>query len=411
MVGYSSMMEVALWVQTKEEAMVHFRYWEEANPEKYRETERYTTQKTDAFTAQLVAEVDPGKKYQYELYINERGVDLPYPLRFQSQTLWQWRTDPPAFSFTLGSCTYINEPEYDRPGNPYGGGYEIFESMNQENPDFMLWLGDNMYLREVDWDSRTGVFHRYTHTRSTPEMQALLGGTHHYAIWDDHDYGPNDSDRSYYGKDWTFEAFRKFWANPNYNLTGKGGITGTFQWADVQFFLLDNRWFRTPNDRVTAERCILCEAQTEWLLDALKFSQASFKFIVVGGQFLSPAAIYENHAQFAEERMRIIEAIRKESIPGVLFLTGDRHHTELTKYVLDGQYPLYDFTVSPLTSGAANPRENENPLQELGTLVKERNYGQIEVFGPRNNRMLRLLVKNVQGKLIWTKEIKQSDLR
>ena len=38
----------------------------------------------------------------------------------------------------------------------------------------MLWLGDNVYFREPD-DSKTGVYHRYTHDKSTEELQGLLG--------------------------------------------------------------------------------------------------------------------------------------------------------------------------------------------------------------------------------------------
>ena len=54
-----------------------------------------------------------------------------------------------------------------------------------KNPDFMLWLGDNTYLRESDWNSRTGFIKRYPHTRALSELQPLLASTHHYATWDD----------------------------------------------------------------------------------------------------------------------------------------------------------------------------------------------------------------------------------
>ena len=81
----------------------------------------------------------------------------------------------------------------------------------------MIWLGDNVYFREPD-DSRTGVYHRYSHDRSLPELQPLLGSVHHYAIWDDHDYGPNNSDRSFIYKNITLQAFKDFWANPTYGL-------------------------------------------------------------------------------------------------------------------------------------------------------------------------------------------------
>jgi alkaline phosphatase D len=149
----------------------------------------------------------------------------------------------------------------------------------------------------------------------------------------------------------------------------------------------------------------------EWLLDALSFSRASFKFIVVGGQVLSPAAVYENHAQLGEERMQLIEAIRAENIPGVIFLSGDRHHSELTKYALDRLYPLYDFTVSPLTSGTGNPSSDENPLRVSESLVTERNYGLIRVSGPQNKRVLQLQLKDKEGARLWSYEIRQEDLK
>ena len=98
----------------------------------------------------------------------------------------------PDFRFVIGSCAYINDPPYDRPGEPYGGEYEIFEQIAAQRPDFMIWLGDNVYLREPDWNSEAGILYRYTHTRSLPQLQKLLRICPHYAIWDDHDFGPND---------------------------------------------------------------------------------------------------------------------------------------------------------------------------------------------------------------------------
>ena len=112
----------------------------------------------------------------------------PYKLRFQTLKLWQHREEPPPFRVALGSCAFVNEAPYDRPGRGYGNDYEIFMSINDRRPDIMLWLGDNTYLREPDWNTRTGVLNRYTHTRSLPQMQPLLAASHNYAIWDDHDF-------------------------------------------------------------------------------------------------------------------------------------------------------------------------------------------------------------------------------
>jgi len=411
MTGYSAMREVMLWVQTNDVADVHIIYWESDNNTAKKVSEIVRTEKQHAFTAHIpLTMLEPGKKYEYELYINKVKCEFDHSLKFQTQTLWQWRTDPPAFSFALGSCTYVNEIDYDRPGESYGANYEIFTSIHEKKPDFMLWLGDNTYLREVDWDSRSGILHRYTHTRSLKEMQPLLGSTHNYAVWDDHDYGPNNAERSYAFKEETLNAFKLFWANPNYEL-GPGGTIGTFNWQDVQFFLLDNRYFRNENTHANETPTILGQAQINWLIDALKFSDASFKFIVMGGQFINPIAWGENYASFGLERQYLIDKIRELSIQGVIFLTGDRHFSELSKLQEnDRVYPLYDLTVSPLTSGPYLPKEN-NYLREENTLYGERNFGMIHIEGTRNKRELTMQLYDVNGAKIWERNILQEDLK
>lgn len=285
MVGYSTMKEVLLWVQTKKAAKVHFKYWETQKPTIKMTTTSVTTQKAQGFVAKIIAEVSQGRKYSYELYINNQLVKRPYELKFQSQTLWQYRTDPPAFKFVFGSCAYVNEKAVDRPGKPYGGEYHIFKTILEKKPDFMVWGGDNVYLREVDWNTRSGILQRYTHTRSLPELQALWGGMHHYATWDDHDFGPDNSNSSFWNKNLTVEAFKLFWGNPNYGVAG--GISGTFTWNDAQFFLMDNRYFRSSSNTSLKTPQMLGERQIEWLIEALKYSKANFKFVVIGSQVLN----------------------------------------------------------------------------------------------------------------------------
>jgi alkaline phosphatase D len=411
MVGYSEMREVLLWAQTKQPAKVKFVYWEQGNLVQKFTTDEVQTTKKDAFVARLVADqVQPSKKYDYEIWVDGKKVNLSYPLRFQTQTLWQWRTDPPNFKFAFGSCAFVNDAPYDRP-SAYGGEYEIFTQIASQNPDFMVWGGDNTYLREPDWNTRTGILYRNTHTRSLPELQPLLAATHHYAIWDDHDFGPNDSDRGFSLKNMTSEAFRLFWGNPNYVF--EGACTGTFEWGDAQFFLLDDRWFRSPNDR-NDDRTYFGKAQMEWLIDNLVASKAAFKFIVTGGQIANAASLFENYSVFNEERAYLLQRIADEKIPGVLFLTGDRHHTVLHRLNRFGTYPLYDFTVSPLTSGPGKPNDREKTTDTFveGTLVEsKRNYGLFEITGKTGERVLKVSIYDAKNNLQWQRELKASELK
>jgi alkaline phosphatase D len=407
MPGYTDMFESMLWVQTKSAAKVQFAYWvkDSLSAGKFY-TEAVTTDKRDGFTAHLIAgEVLPGHVYEYRLLINGEPIVFDYPTTFQTQPLWQYRTEPPNFKIALGSCAYINEPAYDRPGRPYGGDYQIFGAIHRQRPDLMLWLGDNTYLREPDWFTRTGFLHRYTHTRSLPELQPLLASTHNYAIWDDHDYGTNDSDGSYIYKDLATEVFKMFWANPTYGLAGQGGITSYFQWADAGFFLLDNRYFRTPNERKTGGCEYFGKSQFDWLIDALAASKATFKFVVTGGQVLSTYPRFETYINLCPgERIELLHRIEQEGLKNVVFLTGDRHHTELSKLVNGSGHAVYDFTVSPLTASAHITSE-PNLLRVPGTLVTQRNFGTIEISGPRNQRTLTLHVFDSDGAELWSRAI------
>jgi alkaline phosphatase D len=253
-------------------------------------------------------------------------------------------------------------------------------------------------LREVDWNSRTGIYHRYTHTRSLPELQRLLTSTHHYATWDDHDYGPNDSDRSYWGKEWTLEAFKDFWANPNYVLGESGGITGTYFWQDCQFFIMDDRWYRAAQH---ASADYYGSAQLTWLIDALRYSKAPFKFVCTGGQVVSNAAVYENYAIFAKERQMLLDSIDKYNIKGVVFLSGDRHHSEISRMETADGDVIYDITSSALTSSTSAHPDEPNTHRIPGSMQGVRNFAVLSVSGPRTDRTCEIKFKDANGVVLY----------
>ncbi|MBD0259903.1 MAG: alkaline phosphatase D family protein, partial [Cytophagales bacterium] len=156
-------------------------------------------------------------------------------------------------------------------------------------------------------------------------------------------------------------------------------------------------------------RPLLGDAQLQWLVDALTYSRAPFKFVVIGSQVLNPVEQEDSYAFYPQERDKLLEAIAAAKIPGVIFLDGDRHFTSLTKLERPGTYPLYDITISPLTAGTYSPKEN-NTLLVPGTLVTDRNFALMEVSGPRTDRVLTIRVLDAADKERWTRQIKASEL-
>lgn len=412
----------AIWVQTDGPATVQVIF---AEPPSIRDGQRQVVQFDTSAAVQTAWDgtatvrlfgMEPGTRYFYNLLINGEQVGFPYEAAFTTQPLWQWRTEPPEFTVAIGSCYYDNSEGYDRPGTPYGGDPAIFETIQKGRPEAMIWLGDNTYLREVDWWSEMGIADRWAHSRAEPALQALLASTAHYATWDDHDYGPNDSDRSYTLKGAALDAFKRFWPNPSYGLPGVPGVFTAFQYGDADFFLLDNRYHRSPNNApASAERTWLGAEQRQWIIDALTTSQAPFKIVGVGGQVLNPWQGFETWANIApEERQLLLDEIAARKIEGVVFISGDRHHSELNIMPRPGAYPLYEFTSSPLTAGSSpEPRDKDlNPLRVDGTLVAgQRSFGTLSFSGPRTDRTLTMRAISAAGETLWERSVRANDLR
>ncbi|MBW7928859.1 MAG: alkaline phosphatase family protein, partial [Fimbriimonadaceae bacterium] len=317
--AYAEMTEVGVWVQTKADASVRLRYWPQgaASPAKAATQTIQTSAVGDHIAVFTIAGLPFGTKFDYEVEINGQLVPRPYPLRFQTQPLWRWQSEPPEFRVAFGSCAYFNDAPFDRPGRPYGGDHEIFDALAKKQPDLMLWLGDNVYYREADWLTESAMRYRWRHNRAFPGLQPLLGFAQHYATWDDHDYGPNDSDRSFRLKGEALRVFADYFPAVRYGTPETPGTFQRFEWGDVEFFMLDDRYHRTPNRMpVDDERTMLGKAQLQWLKDSLVNSQAVFKVVVCGGQMLNPITHYEGFGQFEAERKDLFDFLAKANISG-----------------------------------------------------------------------------------------------
>lgn len=426
MLGYRAHREVAIWFETRDAHEVILRYHVAGHPETAREIIRRDPPATPAggqpMTFVLPA-LEMGTAYTYSIVVDGEEQSFAYPLAFTTTDLWEWRRDPPDFTFLFGSCAYINEPRYDRPGEPYGKTVATFQSMARSGADFMIWGGDNTYLREADFSSPSGIWHRYAHDRALPALQPLLAAMHHYAIWDDHDYGSNNANRSFEFKHVTLQAFQTYWPNPSAGEPDNPGIYTKFVWGDAFFILLDNRYHRDDSrlDQHThPEKTQWGARQFDWLKQSLLHARTlrlyPFKFIVTGSQFLSNGEPNgEGHEHFRREREELLAFIREHDISGVIFLTGDVHHTGLYRHRLDDSRWVYELTSSPLSSGAwtdvANSPKARDPQLVPGTLVGTQNYCRIRIAGPRDSRRVEITCIDKERTQRWQHTIPLSALR
>ena len=413
MPGWVGVRSASIWLQGDGPGQAQIVYWPAGMSEERRHSPAQTLRAAQDFSTRFdITELDPGQTYEYEVLDGDSSA-ADAPFRFHTQALWQWRAEPPDFTVALGSCAYVNDEAYDRPGQPYGGGYEIFGRIAALRPAFMLWLGDNVYLREADFLSRGGAAYRYRHTRSLPALQALLHGTHHLAIWDDHDYGPNNANRAYGLKQESLEVFQRYWANPSYGLPGVPGIFTHFVYGDAEFFLLDDRFYRDADFASgLSEKQLYGPDQMRWLKNALKMSRARFKFITGGNEMLNRHNRYEGWNHFPEEQDDFLAWLAGNKQSGIIFLSGDRHFTKLAKLSRSGTYGLYELTCSPLTSSPFRDYEaTANPSIDPETLVRERNFCLLNFDGAANARAVTLSAHDRTGQALWRRRIEAKALK
>jgi alkaline phosphatase D len=309
--------------------------------------------------------------------------------------------------FLFGSCALLTRRIWGIfiPGTDV----KIFRQMAKTKTDFMVWLGDNLYYLGSDYKSYDNMFRRNLEVRSKFRlMRNFLAAQPNYAIWDDHDYGWNDADKTFPFKDNALKVFRGFWPNTyerNVKLT-----YFTFRYADAEFFMTDGRWYRNPPGDTAGD--FLGAEQLRWLKDKLLKSDATFKFICMGSQVLNDNEHGESYAHYPRERNDLLNYIVDHNIKGVIFLTGDKHYAELSKRNWRG-YPFYDFTSSPITSPVM-PRKwlrgFHNPLSVKGTVIYSKNYGRINITGPSGSRSVKLELYGKGGNLRWERVIKSEEL-
>jgi alkaline phosphatase D len=412
LVGHTDPRSSRIWLQTDEAGEARIEYWRVGDTAVQRSESLQLREQTHFAGLIPLSGLVPGQNYQYRVLLDGQPLPAEHAQMFRTPTEWVPGRQAPDFEILIGSCYYINDDWMTLLGIRYGGPLNIFTTMLAHPADLMLWLGDNVYLSPMDTSSAWRMNARYHKHRTHPLLQPLLARMPQYAIWDDHDFGPNNSTRHFYLRESSLELFKNYWANPRYGLLTAPGTWSSFSWNDADFFLTDGRYYRDGLHVPATERRMLGAEQMAWLKQALLGSRAPFKLVAVGSQVFNPF-ISESFRQFPLEYNELLTFIRERKIEGVIFLSGDRHHTDLHKIQPSGSYPLYDYTNSPLSSAPTrimSPAEVKDPNRVEGSLFRERNYGRLHFSGPPGQRVLTLETRSASGQLLWTYRIPQSEL-
>ncbi len=243
-------------------------------------------------------------------------------------------------------------------GAAYNPDYEhIWSVIANQNLDFFIGMGDNVYIDHPELPDVQKYC--YYQRESAPQFRKMLTTVPYYSVWDDHEFGVNDS----YGGSQKFlpawkpevlKVYKENTLNPYY-AGGKNqpGTWYEFSMGDVDFFMIDTRYYRTSS--TNAEPNMLGAVQMSWLKDKLKGSQATFKIIVSSVPWAYGAkdameGRFDTWRGYKKERAEIFSFLSLNKIEGVVLLSADRHRHDVWKHERPGDYALYEFTSSRLTN-------------------------------------------------------------
>ena len=242
-----------------------------------------------------------------------------------------------AFRMAITSCMKIGRPQ---------GSWDLLLA---EQPDFHLTVGDTHY---ADTTNPTVQLKHHVSYRRVKEFANVLRQVPTYAIWDDHDYGPNNSDGTAKGKEFSLAGWKQAWPNPASGTSDTPGAFFKFSRGDVDFFVVDGRYHRSPNELPDDDKKRkLGDAQFEWLLNGLKNSKAKFK-IIASGSVLHHSKV-DGWRIFTFSRHRLFDAIKKHKISGLMYVGGDMHRSLVWQHHESDRvgYPMIEIMSSGITNG------------------------------------------------------------
>ncbi len=253
----------------------------------------------------------PQTDYQCTLEVN--GAPAVFPPAMV-------RTFPPegqpaSFTFAFGSCART------------GSQHAVFNTIARKRPAVFVHLGDMHYTNISRNDPR--LFRAaWDTTLSSPTQGALYRNIPLAYIYDDHDFGPNDTDSRSPSRPAARSVYREY--APHYPLPageGDAAIYQAFTVARVRFILTDLRSERDAGKTPDGPgKSMMGAAQKEWFKRELLESSRTHGLVVWGSSVPWIGAKGGDSWQgYVDERRELCNFIAQHRIKNLCILCGDAH--------------------------------------------------------------------------------------
>jgi len=294
--------------------------------------------------------------YYYVIIADGRRYPTKGVLQFKTVKIDQ----PYSFAIACSSCAGGTIRQFSSSGVSNSKVFDLireytYKAENEQDANLALFIhmGDLHYRNDLPFlglkeDYLDDYRHNYDLVMTQDRQKNLYQNIPLAYIWDDHDYGFNDSDGSYDQKYLASEAYRE--QVPSYPLAEdlnktkcEGAIYQSFVIGRVRFIMTDSRFHQDPiNAEDSLNKTLLGKSQKSWLLEQFKISksqqlknQEGLIIWVNSIPWIAQANDLKTGSwnKFERERNEIANFIKEHDIDKLLMISGDAHMLALD----DGQ--------------------------------------------------------------------------
>lgn len=262
----------------------------------------------------------------------------------------------------------------------------VFDYMRYERPDLFVHMGD-LHYRNIRRNEPERFAEAYDRVLTSRTQGQLFRSTPVAYVWDDHDYGPNDSDATSPSRPAALASYRSFVPHYPMDARSEATIHQAFTVGRVRFLITDNRSARSPRTVPDAERTMLGREQLAWLLAELeRASDAPLVIWVNTVPWITRAneATSEGWAPYGRERRIIADAIhRLRMTRRLLMLSGDAHMLAIddgtnSEYAAGAEPGAPGFVVAHAAPMDRYPRNKGGPYSH-GRVRQNGQFGVLDV--------------------------------
>jgi phosphodiesterase/alkaline phosphatase D-like protein len=224
-------------------------------------------------------------------------------------TFTTFPSGPASFTFAVSSCART------------GSNGAVFEAIAALDPLFYVISGDFHY-ENISKDDPGGFARAYRKSLTAPAASLLYREAPIAYVWDDHDFGGNNSDGTSAARDAATDAYRAY--VPHYGLSDEKAIYQAFTVGRVRFVMTDTRSQRNLDRRPDGSKSLLGLEQLAWLKGELA-SAGDYGLVVWVNSVPWVGDFADSWGGYDEERREIADFIAARGSNNLLMLSGDAH--------------------------------------------------------------------------------------